>query len=99
MAMNHAGQRLAIHSQPLGRRTHGCRATVLGRVGPNAGVRNGFARMLRVQPQPCIISCFNLGHNALPSVGVVFIAYRSHILPFNADRYSVCIDTSRIVSG
>lgn len=88
MAINHAGQRLAIHPEPLSRRTHGCSATVLGRVGPNAGVRDGSARMLWVQLQPCIVSHFDFGHDARPSVLVVFIAKRSPVLTVHAERYA-----------
>jgi len=91
MAVNDAGQRLSIHAQALGRRAHVRRASMFRRVRPNAGVRDGTARMLGVQPLPCIVSRFNLSHDVLPSVVVVLVADGPHVLAVHAECHAPAV--------
>lgn len=71
MAVDHAGQCLAIHAEPPSSRAHARRSAMRRRFRPDACVCDGRTRMLRIQPLPCILSRFDLTHDALVSVAVV----------------------------
>lgn len=88
MAADDAGWRLAITAEALSSRLHARRATMLGRFRPDAGVRNGGARMLRVQPLPRIFRRFDLAHMALLSGVAILIAHGAHSLAVQAESHA-----------